>query len=146
MIRLLYPPDVSRFVVGFPFCCDPKSTQLNARQPPSPYLFLALFPLFHIPLAPMIPSFSANSEIGTERWIWARSRWYLIPTSIWTICKETGGFRKFAAFAYLAMTALFVVKLQITAFRLDCLSAKVEGLAASPPQSPFRYDHPSVQS
>jgi len=70
------------------------------------YLF-ATFPIFLIALWSIWRSRHAITPL--ERWILS-ALVVLIPISIWTICKSGGGYNSLL-FAYLAMTALFVARL-----------------------------------
>ncbi len=70
--------------------------------------FIATFPVFLIAL---LSTFRSREPVGEpERWIWAAIV-VLVPVSVWTICKSGGGYSSLL-FGYLAMTALFVVKLE----------------------------------
>jgi len=69
--------------------------------------FILTFPVFLIAL---LITFRSREPIGEpERWIWAAIV-VLVPVSVWTTCKSGAGYSSLL-FGYLAMTALFVVKL-----------------------------------
>jgi hypothetical protein len=69
--------------------------------------FIVTFPVFLIAL---LIEFRSREPIGEpERWIWAAIV-VLVPVSVWTTCKSGAGYSSLL-FGYLAMTALFVVKL-----------------------------------
>jgi hypothetical protein len=87
---------------------------------------LGTFPLFIVALLATLRLTSQADE--RERWIWAAIL-VLVPVSIWTICKSGGSYNSFLP-AYLAMTALFVVKLDAILQWLNSLSA-VRGFLAS---------------
>lgn len=68
---------------------------------------LATFPIFFVAL---MASFVSRERMDErERWIWSAIA-VLVPVSIWTTCKSGGGYSSLL-FGYLAMSALFVVKL-----------------------------------
>lgn len=69
---------------------------------------LGTFPLFLIALLSILRSRTALDQ--RERWILS-ALVVLIPVSIWTICKSGGSYNSLLP-AYLAMTALFVVRLE----------------------------------
>ncbi|HYY12965.1 MAG TPA: hypothetical protein VE758_00875 [Chthoniobacterales bacterium] len=70
---------------------------------------IATFPLF---LVGAIAAFLTRHQIGErERWIWAAIV-VLVPTSIWATCKSGGSYNSLLL-AYLAMTALFVIKQRV---------------------------------
>jgi len=103
MIRLFYPQMFSAVVEV------PAAIKVYAQRAPGLLLYLLLtFPLFIVAL--LITIFQRKRPGERERWIWAAIV-VLIPTSIWTICKS-GGSENSLLFAYLAMTALFVVKFE----------------------------------
>ncbi|MEY2536301.1 MAG: hypothetical protein QOG67_41 [Verrucomicrobiota bacterium] len=103
MIRLFYPQMFSAVVE------IPAAIKVYAERAPGLILYLFLtFPLFIIAL--LIVIFQRKRPDERERWIWS-ALVVLIPTSIWTICKS-GGSENSLLFAYLAMTALFVVKFE----------------------------------
>lgn len=81
------------------------------------YLFIT-FPIF-IAVAAM---FGRRTPIDDrERWVWSAAV-VLLPVSIWTTCKSGGSYNSLL-FAYLAMTALFALK-------LDAILAWIGSLAA----------------
>lgn len=68
---------------------------------------LVTFPIFMIAA---VAAFRRRNPIDErERWVWSAAI-VLIPVSIWTICKSGGSYNSLL-FAYLAMTALFALKL-----------------------------------
>jgi hypothetical protein len=83
------------------------------------FYLLATFPFFVIALLAM---FRLRKKIDErEQWIWSAIL-VLVPVSIWTICKSGGSYNSLL-FAYLAMTALFVA-------RLDLILAWISSLPA----------------
>ena len=77
------------------------------RMPGIAFYLFATFPIFVVPL---LISFWSRARIGErERWIWSAII-VLVPVSIWTICKSGGSYNSLLP-AYLAMTALFVARL-----------------------------------
>jgi hypothetical protein len=80
---------------------------------------LATFPIFVIALLAVFKSGNRIDE--RERWILSAII-VLVPVSIWTICKSGGSYNSLL-FAYLAMTALFVA-------RLDLILAWISSLPA----------------
>jgi hypothetical protein len=70
---------------------------------------LATFPIFAIALLASLRSEEPINE--REHWVWSAII-VLVPVSIWTICKSGGGYNSLL-FAYLAMTALFVIKFDV---------------------------------
>jgi hypothetical protein len=89
------------------------------------YLF-ATFPIFLIALWSIWRS--RNSITAPERWILS-ALIVLVPISIWTICKSGGGYNSLL-FAYLAMTALFVARLDAIFDWLRSLSIQRSFVAA----------------
>lgn len=89
------------------------------------YLF-ATFPIFLISLWSIWRS--RNSITEGERWILS-ALVVLIPISIWTICKSGSGYNSLL-FAYLAMTALFVARLDTIFNWLRSLSIQRSFVAA----------------
>jgi hypothetical protein len=89
------------------------------------YLFLT-FPIFLIALWFILRSRSPITE--RERWILS-ALVVLVPVSIWTTCKSGSGYNSLL-FAYLALTALFVVRLDAIFDWLRALSIQRSFLAA----------------
>jgi hypothetical protein len=81
------------------------------RALPITIYLLATFPIFVIALLASLRSRDRIDE--RERWVWSAIV-VLVPVSIWTICKSGGSYNSLL-FAYLAMTALFVVKFGVVA-------------------------------
>jgi hypothetical protein len=79
------------------------------RALPITIYLLATFPIFVIALLASLRSRDRIDE--SERWVWSAIV-VLVPVSIWTICKSGGSYNSLL-FAYLAMTALFVVKFRV---------------------------------
>jgi hypothetical protein len=94
--------------VFFGMVAVPGSIKVNySRLLPIGLYFIATFPVFLIAL---LSTFRSRERVGEpERWIWAAIV-VLVPVSVWTTCKSGGGYSSLL-FGYLAMTALFVVKL-----------------------------------
>ena len=94
--------------VFFGMVTVPGSINVNySRLLPIGLYFIATFPVFLIAL---LSQFRSREPIGEpERWIWAAIV-VLVPVSVWTTCKSGAGYSSLL-FGYLAMTALFVVKL-----------------------------------
>jgi hypothetical protein len=94
--------------VFFGMVSVPGSINVNySRFLPIGLYFIATFPVFLIAL---LSQFRSREPIGEpERWIWAAIV-VLVPVSVWTTCKSGAGYSSLL-FGYLAMTALFVVKL-----------------------------------
>jgi hypothetical protein len=88
---------------------------------------LATFPIFAIALLTMFKSRNRIDE--RERWILSAII-VLVPVSIWTICKSGGGYSSLL-FGYLAMTALFVARLDAISDWIRSLSMSQAFLAAS---------------
>jgi hypothetical protein len=89
------------------------------------YLF-ATFPVF---LVAVWSAFKARRPIAeTERWI-VSALIVLVPVSIWTTCKSGSGYNSLL-FAYLAMTALFVARLDAIFGWLRSLSSHRSFVAA----------------
>ena len=86
----------------------PGSIKVNySRFLPIGLYFIATFPVFLIAL---LTKFRSRESIGeAERWIWTAIV-VLVPLSVWTTCKSGAGYSSLL-FGYLAMTALFVAKL-----------------------------------
>jgi len=89
------------------------------------YLF-ATFPIFLIALWSIWQS--RNSLTEGERWILSALIVFL-PVSIWTTCKSGSGYNSLL-FAYLAMTALFVARLEAIFHWLRSLSIQRRPVAA----------------
>ena len=87
---------------------------------------LGTFPLFIVALLATLRL--TRQADDRERWIWAAIV-VLLPVSIWTICKSGGSYNSLLP-AYLAMTALFVVKLE-TIFQWLASLRPWRGLVAS---------------
>jgi hypothetical protein len=94
--------------VFFGMVAVPGSIKVNYnRFLPIGLYFIGTFPVFLIAL---LTEFRSRESVGEfERWIWAAIV-ILVPVSVWTTCKSGGGYSSLL-FGYLAMTALFVVKL-----------------------------------
>lgn len=90
------------------------------------YLFVT-FPIFLVALWSTVRSREATTE--TERWILS-ALIVLVPISIWTMCKSGSGYNSLL-FAYLAMTALFVARLDAILDWTRSLSMSRAFLAAS---------------
>jgi hypothetical protein len=106
----------------------PGSIQVHWERAPGIFLYLiATFPLFFIGL---IATFSKQRPLdGSERWILS-ALIVLVPISIWAICKSGGSYNSLLP-AYLAMTALFVARLDVIIERLNKLTAQRAVLASS---------------
>ena len=94
--------------VFFGMVTVPASIKVNYNRvlPISLYLLMT-FPIFFVAL---FDSFRSRGRIAErERWIWSAIV-VLVPISIWTTCKSGGGYSSLL-FGYVAMLALFVVKL-----------------------------------
>lgn len=77
------------------------------RMPGIAFYLFATFPIFVVAL---LISFWSRARVDErERWIWSAIV-VLVPVSIWTICKSGGSYNSLLP-AYLAMTALFVARL-----------------------------------
>jgi hypothetical protein len=102
IIRFIWPQVFHAMIIV------PGSIEVNYGHVPliSGYL-IATFPIFLIAL--LAKRFSRDVMDERERWIWAAMT-VLVPASIWTTCKSGGGYSSLLV-GYLAMTALFVVKL-----------------------------------
>ena len=88
---------------------------------------LATFPIFVIALLAMFKSRNRIDE--RERWILSAII-VLVPVSIWTVCKSGGGYSSLL-FGYLAMTTLFVARLDAISDWIRSLSMSRAFLAAS---------------
>lgn len=121
VIRLLWPQMFAAIVT------IPAAIKVYPERAPGVTLYLfATFPIFLIALWSIWRS--RNSITEGERWILSAFI-VLIPVSIWTTCKSGSGYNSLL-FAYLAMTALFVIRLDAIANWLGSLSIW-SGLAAS---------------
>ncbi len=97
------------------------------RIPPATLYLFATFPLFFVALLALL---SKRRPIDSrERWILA-ALIVFIPTSIWIICKSGGSYNSFL-FAYLAMTALLVTRLDVVADWLSSFSIQRAALAST---------------
>jgi hypothetical protein len=88
---------------------------------------IATFPIFFIALLSILRSRTAIIE--RERWILS-ALIVLIPISIWTVCKSGGDYNSLL-FAYLAMTALFVARMDAIKSWLGSLTIERSLIAAS---------------
>jgi hypothetical protein len=102
LIRLTWPQMFLAIVT------TPASISVHYERTVGIAIYLvATFPIFLIAL---ITTFFSRGRIDeTERWVWSAII-VLVPVSVWTICKSGGSYSSLL-FAYLAMTALFVIKL-----------------------------------
>jgi hypothetical protein len=101
-IRWLWPQ------VYFAMVIVPSAIKVNFGNVAGMTVYLlGTFPLFIVALLATLRLTRQADE--RERWIWAAII-VLVPVSIWTICKSGGSYNSLLP-AYLAMTALFVVKL-----------------------------------
>jgi hypothetical protein len=97
-----------------------------ARALATTVYLLSTFPMFLIALLSILRTKIDNRE----RWIMS-ALVVLVPVSIWTISKSGGSYNSLLP-AYLAMTALFVVRLEAISSWLRSLSNSRMFLAASP--------------
>jgi hypothetical protein len=106
----------------------PGSIQVHWERAPGIFLYLiATFPLFFIGL---IAAFSKQRPFDErERWILS-ALIVLVPISIWAICKSGGSYNSLLP-AYLAMTALFVARLDVITEWLGKLTTQRAVLASS---------------
>ncbi|MEY2440454.1 MAG: hypothetical protein QOI34_1839 [Verrucomicrobiota bacterium] len=87
---------------------------------------LATFPIF---VTALLAAFRSSGPVSErERWVWSAII-VLIPVSIWTTCKS-GGSDNSLLYAYLAMTALLVLKLDTILHWIGALPPR-RGFAAA---------------
>jgi hypothetical protein len=122
LVRVI-SPEMFRAIVTVP-----ASIQVHWERAPGILLYLlATFPLFFIGL---IAAFSKQRPFDQrDQWI-LLALVVLVPISIWAICKSGGSYNSLLP-AYLAMTALFVVRLDVITEWLNKLSTPRAVLASS---------------
>jgi hypothetical protein len=97
------------------------------RAPGIVFYLFATFPIFIVALVAL---FSKRRLIDErERWILS-ALLVLIPASVWTICKSGGSYNSLL-FAYLAMAALLVARLDVIGDWLSSLSIQRAAAAAT---------------
>jgi hypothetical protein len=122
LVRLT-APEMFRAIVTVP-----ASIQVHWERAPGIFLYLiATFPLFFIAL---IAAFSKQRPFDErERWIFS-ALVLLVSISVWAICKSGGSYNSLLP-AYFAMTALFVLRLDVIIEWLSKLTTRRAVLASS---------------
>jgi hypothetical protein len=98
----------------------PASIRVYPERAPGLLLYLlGTFPIFFVALLSM----TRRALTDVDRWILSAIL-VLLPASVWTVCKSGGSYNSFLP-AYLAMTALFVARLQSILDWAQSISARL---------------------